>query len=590
MRTPSPLRTLAVHYYLTRTAVWSGLLLIVTVAATDVWCPWMLKHAIDALTEPGIRGQAYRTVVIDAIGIGLLICIQYVAHYLMVRVASGMVYRGSSRLRMDLYASIQTQAKRPSTHTRLGESLTRFLGDVQTLQESLLELLADVPFDVVILIGMTAVMILIDPMLGTTVLVFLLAVVGLSLLMGRRGWRDHQAAQDQAGIVGESMIELTSAAKTLAMLGAEGSERERLHREILDHERLLIKTGRVRAAVTPFFGFSEYLGLMMVLLVGGWFLLEGRLTIGGLVAFLAYMEMASEPIGRCGRILPRLQRAAAAARRLTESLHSGADIASGSQRVITPAGGLVFTAVKFIYPQASRPALQRIDLAIAPGERVAIVGRNGAGKSTLLDLILRLQVPNDGSISIDGIRLDDMSPDQHLRSIAVVPQDIILLNRSLAANIALGIANPTVAEHAARATGLHEFISSLPHGYDSIAGERGVTLSGGERQRIAIARAVARNPSIVILDEPTSALDAMSEAEVLPALEHLCKRRTVLIVSHRTRLLAMADKVLLLAEGRQVAFASGPEIWRQFPDWRDLLPAIWGNPATLSPTTRTINV
>lgn len=573
-----PLKLLASRYYLARGLVSISIILVLMVAIADILCPWMLGRAIDTLIPAqGAPGDPhpFRRVVTYAGVIGILILMQYAAHYVLVRIENRIVYRGSTRLRLDLYECLREQALKPSAERRIGESLSRFLTDVQLLQDALIDLLADIPFDLVTLTGLCTVMVVMCPPLGEIVIGFLAVVVLASVLIGRRGWRAHAESQERAGAVSAHLTEITGAARTIAILGADRSEQKALEREILEHERTMMEAGLVRAAVTPFFGIAEYVGLLMVLLVGGWFLLQHQLTPGELVAFLAYMEMASEPIGRCGRIMPRLQKASASAARLVESLKPIQEQPPGSVEISHPTGVIRVEGVQFTYNGSPNPALQALDFAIAPKERVALVGRSGAGKSTFLDLLLRLQQPTHGSIFIDDVDLQELSSEQHLRSVGVVPQDIILLNRSIADNISLGAPDPAVAESAAKATGLDAFIRSLPRGYATFAGERGAVLSGGERQRIAIARAFARDPSIVVLDEPTAALDAVTEAEIMPALIRLCGTRTSIIVSHRPRLLESVDKVLLLDRGKQIAFADPHVVWRDFPAWRDLFPVSW---------------
>jgi ATP-binding cassette, subfamily B, bacterial len=287
------------------------------------------------------------------------------------------------------------------------------------------------------------------------------------------------------------------------------------------------------------------------------------------------MEMAADPIQRAGTLLPKLQKASAAAGRVTALLSVA--VPEDPPEAIRPArirGQVTMTDLHFRHPTALEEALRGITFTVQPGERLAIVGPIGAGKSTLLELLLKLQLPTLGNIRIDEHDLVHIRTERWRELCGLVPQEVLLLNRSVAENITLGLPEGRHdLERVAQLAGLDETVRRLPRGYETVVGERGAFLSGGERQRIAMARLFLRNPQIILLDEPTSALDVESEANLLPALERLCAGRTTLVVSHRPLLLRNVDKVLLLAEGTQVAFGTPEEVWQRFPDWRKLLPS-----------------
>jgi ABC-type multidrug transport system fused ATPase/permease subunit len=276
--------------------------------------------------------------------------------------------------------------------------------------------------------------------------------------------------------------------------------------------------------------------------------------------------------------VPRLQKAAVSAARLVGLLEESAPVPEGPNAVSPDRidGAVSAEGLGFGYRSASRAALDEIRFDVKAGEIVAVVGPNGSGKSTLLDLLLKLQKPGRGIIRADGIDLQDIRLARWRSAIGVVPQDIFLLNRTMAENISLGTsATIDQVRAAACAAGIDEFISLLPKGYDTVVGERGGTLSGGERQRVAVARLFLRDPRILLLDEPTSALDRVGEAGMLPVLRSLCRGRTTFVVSHRMPVLETADKVLLLEGGRQLAFGDPPRVWRDFPAYRPLFPETW---------------
>jgi ABC-type multidrug transport system fused ATPase/permease subunit len=289
--------------------------------------------------------------------------------------------------------------------------------------------------------------------------------------------------------------------------------------------------------------------------------------------------LSADPVSRFSRVVPRLQTATVAAARLHDLLAETRETRDRPDALVPKelSGALSVADLQFSYPAASLPALSGLDFTVAPGEKVAVVGRNASGKSTLLDVLLRIQEPERGSVLADGMDTRDIRLAAWRAFMGVVPQEILLLNRSVAENIALGSTHsPEQVRAAAIAAGLEQFIKGLPQGYDTVVGERGVFLSGGERQRIAIARLFLRAPRFVLLDEPTSALDVAYESNLLPALRRLCAGRTTFIVSHRLTVLSDVDKVLLLDSGRQLAFDTPAHIWRDFPAYRDLFPDGWG--------------
>jgi subfamily B ATP-binding cassette protein MsbA len=575
------------YFHSARLLAISGLFIVV-VATADLVCPLLMMSAIDRLlTAHANGGDAWTTyvgVLLLALGMGALVVGQYLARYGMSRVQNQALFRGTAHLRGDLYARLQARSVDAAHERRLGELLTHLVGDVQMLQDAALELLSDLPFDLCILLGLVAAMFYLNPGLGAVVLCFLAVAAAVSFVMGRSGWQSQERAMRQLEDLNARFEETLGAGKVLQRLDATASEAVHVAAANRELAEGLEANSRVSAAVAPFFGFSEYLGLLMVLLAGGWCLLHGSLTAGGLVAFMAYMQLAAEPMARTGRVLPRLQRAVVSARRLCDLLDAHAPAAGegGGLRPQAISGELSARGLGFAYAKAAgattSAALNGLDFSIQPGQRVAIIGHNAAGKSTLLDLLLRLHRPASGALTVDGLDLQSLDLAWWRGHIGVVPQDTLVLNRSLADNISLGLTGIDRARivDAAERAGIHAMIAAMPRGYDTVAGERGAALSGGQRQRLAIARLFLRDPRIVLLDEPTSALDIESEAAVGAALERLCAGRTVFIVSHRAALLHHVDRVLLLERGRQLAFATPGAIWRDFPHHRALFPNAWG--------------
>ena len=314
-----------------------------------------------------------------------------------------------------------------------------------------------------------------------------------------------------------------------------------------------------RAVMTVIVIFLTFTGIVCVLWIGARDVRAGSMSPGELIQFLIYAVMVAGSVGALSEIWGELQRAAGATERLQELLATDDPVLDPVRAVALPRpvrGEIAFENVVFRYP--ARPetsALDGVDLKVAPGETVALVGPSGAGKTTILQLLLRFYDPQQGRVTIDGLDLKTMDRDDFRRSIALVPQDPVIFADSARENIRFGRPDATDAEVelAAKAAAAHEFLAALPQGYDTFVGERGVMLSGGQKQRIAIARAILRDAPILLLDEATSALDAESERAVQDAVERLARGRTTLVVAHRLATVKKADRIVVFDHGRIVA-------------------------------------
>jgi ATP-binding cassette subfamily B protein len=290
-----------------------------------------------------------------------------------------------------------------------------------------------------------------------------------------------------------------------------------------------------------------------------------------LVAFIFYAVMVAGSVGAISEVYGDLQRAAGATERLMELLHAESLITTPANPEKLPGkaeGSLAIEGLRFWYP--SRPdtaAIDGLDLQVAPGTRVALVGSSGAGKSTLFDLLLRFYNPQEGVIRLDGIDISRLDPSDLRRHIAIVPQQPTLFTGNVIENIRYGCPDATEAQviAAAKAAHAHEFVERLPEGYQSFLGDGGVRLSGGQRQRIAIARAILLDPELLLLDEATSALDAESEFVVQQALEGLMKQRTSLVIAHRLATVVDVERIVVLDQGRIVATGTHQELLSRSP-------------------------
>jgi ATP-binding cassette subfamily B protein len=326
--------------------------------------------------------------------------------------------------------------------------------------------------------------------------------------------------------------------------------------------------GNQRALFTLHVGQSAVIavGVAAIMLLAGQAVLQHKMSVGDLVLINAYALQVCLPLNALGFVYREARDAWVNAERLFALLREAPEIPDppGLPRLQATSGDVVFEHVSFHY-DPERPVLRDVSFEIAPGSTLAVVGRSGSGKSTLARLLLRLYDPNDGRILIDGQDIRELSPGSVRQAIGVVPQETALFNDTLGNNIAYGRIGSTPGEVAAASESalLHDLISSLPEGYDTAAGERGVKISGGEKQRIAIARAILKNPPILIFDEATSALDSDSEHAIAQELDRLSRNRTTLIIAHRLSTIVNADAIIVMDRGRIVERGTHAELLRR---------------------------
>lgn len=415
-----------------------------------------------------------------------------------------------------------------------------------------------------------------------TLALFALAPLPLVNLVARRfssqvhpAVREVQQEQAQLASVVEETV---SGVRVIKGFGAEQVQADKLEVEADDIQRASLKAARVRATYLPFMDLLPAAGLIMVLGIGGHRVLNGEITIGELVAFNFYVTLLVWPLRTIGMTVAFAQRAAAALERIDHVLGSTPEISDPDDPSVQ-AGGLDrgavrFTDVRFGY-DAAEPVLDGFSLDVAPGTSVALVGPTGSGKSTVARLLVRFYDAQVGAVSLGGVDVRDLRVHDVRRSVGLVFEDTLLFHDTVAANIAF--ANPdadaATIRRAAELAGAAEFVDDLPEGYDTVLGERGFSLSGGQRQRIAIARALVSDPSVLVLDDATSAVDPSKEHEIRAAMRTVMDGRTTIVIAHRPGTIAMADRVVLIDEGRVAAEGTHDELLASNQRYREVLAA-----------------
>ena len=527
----------------------------------------VLRIVIDtglAAQDPGALNQAllllFTAVLVMALAAGARI---YLLAWLGERIVAD--------LRQAVFANVITLNPAFFEQTRTGEVISRLTADTTLIQSVVGYTLAIAARNVLLIIGGILLLLWTSPWLGAVLLSGLPLIALPVWVLARRVRRLSRRTQDRVAEVGGRIDESLYAIQTVQAHVQERAEQVRYQAAV---EAAFVAAtrraalGAVLAAVVISLMFMLITG---VLWLGGHDVLSGAMTAGELAAFLFYAVVVAGSAAVLSEVVSELMRAAGAAERLLELLHTRSGPAAPAEPIAIPVpvqGALSFENVYFSYPTRPQPpALRGISLTITAGSRVAIVGPSGAGKSTLYQLLLRFYDPDSGYVSIDGLDLRQVDPHALRRHIAAVPQQPILFATSVRANIAYAIPDASEAAivAAAEAANAMEFIAALPQGLDTHLGERGVRLSGGQRARVALARAILCNPAILLLDEATSALDAESEHLVQAALDRLSRGRTTVTIAHRLATVRSADRIVVLDQGLVSAEGRHEELLQSSP-------------------------
>lgn len=528
-----------------------AIILVVLMSYANGIVPILVRRAIDSGVIPGNLDIAvyYGFLIIGATLLAGIL--SFTSRYILTKLAQETVYQ----LRMDAFLSIQRQSMDFFDNTLVGQLISRVTNDAERISRFISFRLRMLVYSLFLIAISIYYMYSMSPELTAIAAGAIVAVVFVMTRYGNLVRPIYDEIRHQTGVLAGIVTSSIAGIKTVKSLAIEDTIYSRFTSENDKYYDYSLKASKLSAL----YGNSPFLitGAAMsgMLYFGGQEIISGVLTVGSLIAFLTYMLTLTWPLVALGFSIGDIQRAVAASKRLFDIIDSKPRVREDPNAIELGEikGEIVFDNVWFEY-RPGKPVLRGLSFRVEPGKKVAIVGPPGSGKSTILKLLLRFYDFQDGKILLDGIDIRKIKIDSLRRNIGYVPQEPFIFNRSIRENIALGNPDASMEEivEAARIAKIHDFIRTLPKGYDTLVGERGVTLSGGQRQRLAIARALIPKPKILLLDDPASNLDAETEKRLVEDLKKILEDRTAIIITQRPSLLKLVDRIIVVVDGHVV--------------------------------------
>lgn len=525
---------------------------MVATAATEPVFPALMKHLLDS----GFQTQDKRLVWAIPLGIVLLFVVRgilsFCTAYLMTWISTNLV----TDLRRQMFAKIMTLPTQAFHDQSAGKFISRILQDADNVNQAATNVLVTSIRESLTAIALLAYLLYLDWKLTLITLAIAPVIAVILSAFSKRIRVASRASFEGLRNMSHTIEETTTANKIVKVFGGQQQLVQRFFQNTIAFRRSMMREALPAAAITPITHMTASIAIAVITFLAmtqttG----QGSATAGGFVSFITAMLLLISPIKQLTSINPIMQRGLSACESVFYLLDQPEEEDTGTRTLETCRGDIEFDNVVFQYPGAERIALNKLSFKAYAGQTLALVGASGGGKSTIAALVPRFYNPQSGQIKVDGQDIKDLSLTGLRQHIAMVSQDIVLFNDTVAANIGFGLAQRASMadiEAAAKAAHAWDFIQQLPQGLQTTIGEDGAKLSGGQRQRIAIARALLKNAPILILDEATSALDTESERQVQAALANLMKNRTTLVIAHRLSTIEHADQILVLDQGQIV--------------------------------------
>jgi len=517
--------------------------------------PWLIRQLVDIITNIGQYPDARKNI----INLTILITLSYIARIIFQFLASYLSHYAAwhlvAHMRSMVYDKLQQLPFGFFQERQTGQLMSRVVNDTANFEMLIAHAVPDLFTNILIIIGVAVILFAVNPTLASLSLIPIPFLVYGSTRFAKQVLPNFREAQRALADLNAELQDNISGIREIQIFNQQMRELVKIRDRIYRHISALLNALRLSAIFHPTVSFLSSIGTVIVISVGGFMALNGKVSVGDIVGFILYLNMFYQPITALANVIENLEQALAGAERVFEILETEPEIKEKPNPIELKnvRGRVTFEDVTFSYNQGS-PVLKNISFDIEPGQMVAFVGPTGVGKTTIMYLLVRFFDPDSGSIKIDGIDIRDVSLKSLHDNISMVMQDVFLFNGTIAENIAYGKEDATMEEiiNAARIACAHDFIESLPDGYDTYIGERGVKLSGGQKQRLAIARAVLKDAPILILDEATSSVDTETENKIQEAINNLAGTRTILIIAHRLSTVKRADRIIVLKDGEIV--------------------------------------
>lgn len=536
-----------------------GLICMIVAAAAYLVVPWLIKNVVDEVLQA--KDMMMLNLVVAAIL--LVFLIRGFATYGQTYTMSYIGQRVIIDIREALFKHLQRLDQAYFDRRKTGVIMSNLTNDVGALQTAIVDNLISFITEGVTLIGSLVSMILLDWKLTLVTLVIVPVVLGIINIFGKRLRLAGHDVQGRIADITSLLQETISGIRVVRSFSRESHEVKRFENENQRNFRAVMRATKLTSLLSPMVEFSAAIAVTVILWYGGYSVVTGVISAGSLIAFLIYAINLSNPVKRLSQVYGNIQKAMAAGDRVFAILDTEPTVKEKPNAKPLPevTGQVEFDHVSFSY-DGEKNAITDLNLNVDPGQIIAIVGPSGAGKTTVANLLPRFYDVTEGALRIDGTDVRDVTFQSLREQIGLVPQDTMLFNATVKDNILYGRLDATDDEvyAAAKAANALEFIDKLPEGMQTMVGERGNSLSGGQRQRIAIARAILKNPKILILDEATSALDTESEKLVQEALERLMKGRTAFVIAHRLSTIKNADRIVVLKQGRIEEFGTHEQL------------------------------
>jgi ATP-binding cassette, subfamily B, multidrug efflux pump len=539
----------------------TGVVLAVLISTgMDLIPPWLIRYGIDNFIIEGIAGYLW---ILGLIMVGTALLkglFDFIKSYMSEYIAQNIVHD----LRVKLYKHLNNLSFSFYDLSRTGDLMSRITADADVLRSFFGRVSLYISSNILTIIGILIIMMIWDYRLGILYILMLpLMIFGMIVYATRVRPMFRKVRRKFAGLthlVQENFVGI----EVIKLFGSEREEEKKFNRQNQEYININIDAARVSALWNPYVNFFMGLGTALIIWYGGRLVINRIISLGTLAGFISYIAMLLRPVRQTGMMINLSSQALAAAERIFEIMDITPEVIDSPDACELPQikGSVEYRNVSFSY-EKGKEVLHNINLKVEPGQMVAIVGPTGSGKSTLINLLPRFYDPDQGQILVDGHDIKKVTVNSLRRQIGIVLQHTFLFGASIRENISYGRPEASMKEiiKSAKIAQIHDFIESLPLGYETPVGERGVNLSGGQKQRLAMARVLLTDPALLILDEPTSSIDAETEYRMQEAMKEVIKNRTTFVIAHRLWTVQNADQIIVIKNGEIAEGVKYDESW-----------------------------